>query len=193
MDYPYRPICGIWSATAHADSLLDYTISFTVTHIENGMAPFPPTGSFVFDAMTNKFTSFTVDWNMAALDFEFDLTACANGGGEPPNPNSVCMLTSDGLTTYKALTNGNGNWRAFSFFSCSATECAPPTRVIGLAGIGEYLLNSEEGNDTLTKSGTFTVVAPELSNFGLTPLGIGFALVCSGDTEALAHDFQRVT
>ena len=161
----------IGAPAAFADSYTSASLVFTVTHLDNGIFPSLPTGSFIFDTSTNEFTSFTVDWVTAGNDFRFDLTACANGAGEPPSTSLVCKGTSDGLTSYKALTLCNGgaatncNWTTFSEFSCSATECTEPTRFIGIDsenwGIAEELLNSAEGNDSLIQDGTFAVVAPE--------------------------------
>jgi hypothetical protein len=50
--------------TAHADSLTDGTINFTVT---SGSPA--PTGSFVFDNTTSTFTSFTVGWDGVIYNF----------------------------------------------------------------------------------------------------------------------------
>jgi PEP-CTERM motif len=50
--------------TAHADSLTDGTINFTVT---SGSPA--PTGFFVFDNTTSTFTSFTVGWDGVIYNF----------------------------------------------------------------------------------------------------------------------------
>ena len=166
---------------ARADSLVDYTMVFTVGDTNEG-AGFPPTGSFVFNTTTNKFTSFTVDWIMAGIDFRFDLTACANGVGEPLDPNLACLVTSDGLSSYNALTaTAPIFWTAFSDFSCSATECAAPDRFLGLDsgnwGIAEKLQFLSNVNDGLVEFGDATVVAAEPSTVVLMLFGTGFLLV----------------
>ncbi len=182
------------ASSAYADSLIDYTIDFKVGIVSEGIEfPPPPTGSFVFDTTTNEFTSFTVDWIQGGIDFgfTFDLTACANGVGEPLNPDLVCTLTSDGLTTYKALTAPNVSWSAFSAFSCSAPECVLAYRSFAIDGIAEKRLPSpsdENVNDELDEDGTLTVVAPEPGTFVLMLLGMGFLLVVP---KCLARGLQQ--
>ena len=52
------------STHAHADSIIDGTINFTV--LSGGPTPI---GSFIFDITANEFTSFTVDWNGEVFSF----------------------------------------------------------------------------------------------------------------------------
>ena len=49
----------------HADTFTDGTLNFTVV---SGTGP-APTGSFVFDNITNVFNSFTVQWDGQTFDF----------------------------------------------------------------------------------------------------------------------------
>ena len=58
---------------ARADSYIDGTISFTVTA---GNVAAPPTGTFIYDATTQSFTSFGVTWDGIAID----LSGSANAG-----------------------------------------------------------------------------------------------------------------
>ena len=58
---------------ARADSYIDGTISFTVIM---GNVAAPPTGTFIYDATTQSFTSFGVTWDGIAID----LSGSANAG-----------------------------------------------------------------------------------------------------------------
>jgi hypothetical protein len=78
--------CGLLgpTATANADTFTDWTFNFTAT---NGSPT--PTGSFVFDDTTNRFTSLTVSWNGATYS-DFNFTVAGIDSSNVTSPGSWC-------------------------------------------------------------------------------------------------------
>lgn len=161
---------------ADADSYVDGTINFTVT---GGNVAAAPTGSFVYDKTTNLFVSFLIFWDVSP-GIAFPLQGCANGTGADPDSVIVCDSTSDGKTSYEALTSCN----AGAPQTCRWGAAVQPQEDTGDAGffmtsgpwsVSEFHLDAspEFGSNA---GGTFAVSTPEPNIFELMLLGIGFFL-----------------
>ncbi len=150
---------------AHADSLTDGTINFTVT---SGSPT--PTGSFVFDNTTSTFTSFTVDWDGLVFDF----TALANN----LSATTIIGCASAGVFTFLVNDGCGINDRFFS-----GNFLGTPGAVFGfgrLSVFSQLVPASGTGDGAV---GTFTtqtttVATPEPSSlaFMLSGVGLVFAM-----------------
>jgi hypothetical protein len=178
---------AIGAPNAHADSYTDGTINFTVTA---GNVAAAPTGSFVYDNTTNEFTDLTVHWTVLGFEIIFPLTGCANGTGYGASV-IVCTRTSDGQTSYQALTSCKVGttetctwWASTCFIGCYDDSFRLSS---GEWLIAEIHLDASPYSE-LYAVGTFTT--PEPSSFGLMLLGIGLVLVMR---KRMAQGLPRAT
>ena len=165
----------VGAPVARADSFTDGTINFT----GSGMPFVAPTGSFVFDNTTDKFTSFTVNWNGLTIDF----ASAANG----LSSTIASGCTSAGVFTY--LVNNACGANAFGFplsWEGGADPAGFGEEFDFLAGnAGGIFLGIHDFTSTqpfAESAGVFTVTTsvvptPEPSSLALVPLGLAALLL----------------
>lgn len=118
-------LTGTVGAVASADTLTDYTISFT------GSAPVPTSGSFTWDSTDETFTAFTVTWDglvfYLAGDQEQDDNTSACGLPETQNSTFLLLTTPGGFCgpgqagpEWMAEPASNGD--LFGFFDTNAAD-----------------------------------------------------------------------
>ena len=178
------PVLLLLAATgapnAHADSTTDGTITFTVANGPDAA----PTGSFVYDNMTNMFTSFTVNWD----SFAYDFTAAANGftdasaAGCSALPSGDAFLEDLVCAPYPAALGlgsldpwtGAVNLPTLNGFSFLFADFAGTGVCNGCDGlVHPVLIGIDDGTYTVT----LTTPTPEPGSYGLVLAGIGFLLV----------------
>src|ERR1700746_630581 len=166
----------VGAPVARADSFTDGTINFT----GYGMPFIAPTGSFVFDNTTGKFTSFTVNWNGLTIDF----ASAANG----LSSTIASGCASAGVFTY--LVNDACGANLFGGSPLSWTGGADP---VGFGEEFDFLAGNAGGiflgihdftssQPFAESSGVFTVTTsvvptPEPSSLALVPLGLAALLL----------------
>ena len=129
-------LVAVCAPYAHADSITDGTLYFTVT-----TGSLAPTASFVYDNTTSSFTSFTVEWDGAVFNFASPLTLtklgfsggwCAAGPNGVPECGFPASFDLNGLIeTYEADTFTNPSAVAAGGYSVIETATPEP----GLAGL----------------------------------------------------------
>lgn len=126
-------VVAVCATFAHADSLTDGTLNFTVT---SGSPT--PTGSFVWDSTTSTWNSFTVNWDGAVYNFapQFtNLTDFATSGswcGAAPNnltatcPPVIFQLPGSGGIIPEGATFTDINAAANGTYTVTETPVATP-------------------------------------------------------------------
>lgn len=159
-----------FSATnAHADSLTDGTINFTVT---SGSPT--PTGSFVFDNTTNSFSSFSVLW----AGLVFDLTSSANG----LSGATVAGCPSAGIFSY-LVDNGCGGKSGWEANGVNMNTGHPEFDFLNMNDNTFHLFGRVSSSlNGLVADGTFSttttsVTASEPSSVALMLVGVGLVLL----------------
>lgn len=169
---------------ARADTLLDYSITFTT----NAVNIAAPVGSFEYDNTTNQFTNFTVSWDGLIFDF----TSAAN------NPSIIsggpgCSVAPTGPQTTYALmatctpSNFPVVWEATAQVGggnpASSMSIAAGTPYVDYVTIGSQSSGfptipavAASGNVSAV-SFTGTTITPEPGTGSLMLMGIGFVLV----------------
>jgi hypothetical protein len=141
---------------AHADSITDGTLYFTVTS-----GSLAPTASFVYDDTMSSFTSFTVEWDGAAFNFASLLTLaklgtsggwCAAGpSGIPPCGFPASFDLNGFIETYEADTFTNPSAAAGGGYSVIETTVPEPSSaaliLLGLGGFAVVLKRLTAANN----------------------------------------------
>jgi hypothetical protein len=141
---------------AHADSITDGTLYFTVT--SGSLAPI---ASFVYDDTTSSFTSFTVEWDGAVFNFASLLTLaklgtsggwCAAGpSGIPPCGFPASFDLNGFIETFEADTFTNPGAAAGGGYSVIETTVPEPSSValilLGLGGFAVVLKRLAAANN----------------------------------------------
>lgn len=150
---------GIFAPIAHADTVTNYAITFTLT----SGSPAPAIGTFAYDSTVPSFSNFLVLWDGVT----FNLTSGANSPASI-GPYAACLTSTSGASaSFSLLTNCAGdpdtNWSAdgigfqfaevvppapngvlliFAAFS-SPTTCGPPTPGEGPCAVaqGDYSIS----------------------------------------------------
>lgn len=170
----------IVAPNAHADSVTDYTITFT------GTAPIPTVGSFEYDNTTQTFNYLTVVWDGVRLD----LTSVANnpyiGYGGPTcigsatrAQASLALLTACGSPPELVWT-ASGSVTSFTVFEFYIDYPVSPSLSADGHGVMEIYPSSPPFvSEAAAAQGSFTssVVTPEPSSVALMITGMGFLLV----------------
>jgi hypothetical protein len=142
-----------WAVTsAHADSITDGTLNFTVTAVGPFHGTYTPTGSFVFDNTTDTLTSFAVNWNGVVFDF-------------------VPLFTGVDL----AVLGEGGHWSASGDEGVDTPHPSGP--FFSLNGISSSSHSGSFREGGARASGTYTVNTPDPSSFTLTIVGLGALLM----------------
>jgi hypothetical protein len=148
---------GVCTPYAHADSITEGTLNFTVTQVGPFHGTFIPTGSFVFDNTTNTLAIFTVNWDGAVFDFA-------------PSFIGVDL----------AVLGEAGTWSAGGNAGVDTPHPATPFFELG-GMLGTLLPPGQFTDGGARASGTYTVNeevrTPEPSSFAHILLGLGALLM----------------
>ena len=172
---------AIGAPHAQADTMTNYTISFTGTGI------LPTSGSFTYDSTTPGFSNFVVVWD----GLTFDMTAGANSPGIiGPTPPACLNGDSGAATSFQLLTNCGGPdtaWNSFNGGSETQEMMFITASTSSLCGLAEDCASITGGAVTNSVTplgatiGTFTVAevvpTPEPSSLTLMLLAVGFVFV----------------
>jgi MYXO-CTERM domain-containing protein len=136
-------LVAVCAPYAHADSITDGTLYFTVTS-----GSLAPTASFVYDNTTSSFTSFTVYWDGVAFNFAslLTLTKLGSSGGwcaAAPNGVPACGFPASFdlngfIETYQADTFLNLSAVAAGGYSVETTTPEPNLGGLVLLGLGAF-------------------------------------------------------
>lgn len=151
-------IMAVGAPVAHADTITDGTITFTLT----SGSPDPGNATFVFDNTTNTFTSFTGSWAGLGITFITTGVTLAN----LPASGTWCATSENGP--------GNG--------PCPS-QLPEGIGILMISALPTGFIVSHNGSDEgYAASGTYTVTeavvsTPEPGSVGLMLLGIGLVFV----------------
>ncbi len=161
---------------AHADTFVDATLSFTVSH--GGPAP---TGSFIFDYTTNQFTSFMVSWDGSVYDFASEDNADSYYSYLPISDKAWCAIGKS-LDSYCG-----GNDSLFLSFGPAYQMGASVPFATDMAGSdeadGTYSVTCQGANGPIPCPAERPAV-PE-------PSGLPLALLATGSVGVLALGLRR--
>lgn len=144
---------GVCAPYAHADSITQGTLNFTVTAVGPFHGTFAPTGSFVYDDTTKTFASLTVKWDGVVFDL-------------------APLFTGVAL----AVLDEGGNWAASGNLGVDTPH--PATPYFSLDGVFDYPTCCVQFTDGGARaSGTYAVTTPDPSSFALLMLGLGALLM----------------
>jgi hypothetical protein len=164
-------LVAVW-VPAHADSVTDYTITFTTA---SGV-PTPMSGSFTYDSTNPSFSNFLVVWNGTTID----LTAAANSpfdgatvnsgtgcSGESATPSYGFMLMSQSLTGCSV----GYSWLGVLVQGSSGFDFV--ANIPGQAGANDQIYSATTSFTTIEAFGGFTITAtPEPTSGALLGCGL---------------------